>query len=286
MFQSLAFDAFFIEATAALKPYLGDLVCIGGCANALYRYHEQAHDMPFPYLGTKDIDWASPQKLLQGKRKSIAELMIAAQFREEIMGSQEKAVVKYIPKDENLAADIEFLCSESGLPGGRSRSGTPLPHAVQPGLMVQPLRYLELLRHNTWKINLDLIPEFVALHNLRIRIPNPAAYVVQKVLIRDQRRSSQSAAKDCYYIYEVAVIFRNALDALAQEAASLRETFKPWLKRFPKIADALFADENAEGPVSALQVFTEMGGIQGVKTGDLTAEMISKAVAKLLGAMK
>lgn len=90
MFQSLAFDAFFIEATAALKPYLGDLVCIGGCANALYRYHEQAHDMPFPYLGTKDIDWASPQKLLQGKRKSIAELMIAAQFREEIMGSRKR----------------------------------------------------------------------------------------------------------------------------------------------------------------------------------------------------
>ena len=36
------FDRFFQEVIQSLSPYLGDLVCIGGCANALYRFHKLA----------------------------------------------------------------------------------------------------------------------------------------------------------------------------------------------------------------------------------------------------
>jgi hypothetical protein len=286
MFQSAAFDSFFAEAVTTLKPYLGDLVCIGGCANALYRYHERASSIPFPYLGTKDLDWASPQELLQGERKRVAVLMAEAEFKEEKLGASEKAVVKYLPQDGSLAADIEFLCPQSGLPGGRNKGSTSPSYSVQPGLMAQPLRYLELLQHRTWEIELVRIPEFVALGGLRVKVPNPAAYVVQKVLIRDQRRSAQSAAKDCYYLYEVSVIFRDALDAITEESAALRETFKPWLKKFPKMVEPLFANENAEGPAAALRVFNEARVTSGFKSEDLTAEMIYRSAARLLAAMK
>jgi hypothetical protein len=286
MFQSPEFDSFFMDAVATLRPYLDDLVCIGGCANALYRHHERASNFPFPYLGTKDMDWASPQELLQAGRKPIANLMAEANFKEERLGANEKAVVKYLPQNKNLAADIEFLCPQSGIRGGRGKASTAPSHAVQPGLMAQPLRYLELLQHNTWEIDLERIPDFVALRGLRIRLPNPVAYVAQKVLIRDQRRSAQSAAKDCYYIYEVSVIFRDALDGLEAESAALKERFKPWLKRFPKMADALFANPDATGPASALRVFNETRAALGFKSDDLTGDMIYGAVSKLLAAMK
>lgn len=287
MFQSAAFDSFFADAVRTLDPYLGELVCIGGCANALYRHHERASEITFPYLGTKDMDWASPKTLPQANRRPIAELMAKAGFREENFGASERAVVKYLPKTDGLGADIEFLCPESGLPGGRRGGSSTAPsHAVQPGLMAQPLRYLELLLHRTWEIDLGRIPEFIALRKLRVRVPNPAAYVVQKVLIREQRRSPQSAAKDCYYMYEVSVIFRDCLDAIAEESAALRARFKPWLKKFPKLAEPLFANDDAEGPVSALRVFSETRAALGLQNGDLTAAMIHRAVSKLLAAMR
>ena len=109
MFQNQEFDSFFIDAVKTLSPYLDDLVCIGGCANALYRCHERAANISVPYLGTKDLDWASPQKLSQANRKPVAILMEENNFKEEILGAKEKAVVKYHPRDENLSADIEFL---------------------------------------------------------------------------------------------------------------------------------------------------------------------------------
>ena len=286
MFQSNSLDSFFVDAVMTLKPYLNDLVCIGGCANALYRYHEHANNITLPYIGTKDLDWASPQKILKGNRKSIAELMAGAGFREEILGTDKSAVIKYLPKGEGLGADLEFLCPESGLPGGRNQNSLISSHTVQLGLMAQPLRYLELLQYRTWDIELGRIPEFAKLSGLRVRVPNPAAYVVQKVLIRDQRRSAQSVAKDCYYIYEVSVIFRDSMDYIAQESNELRIKYKAWLKKFPTMAGALFASENAEGTVSALRVFKETRAALGSRGDELSAEMIHRAVTKMLSAMK
>ncbi len=31
------FDEFFVDTIKALRPYLDEVVCLGGCANALYR---------------------------------------------------------------------------------------------------------------------------------------------------------------------------------------------------------------------------------------------------------
>lgn len=286
MFQSNSLDSFFVDVVMTLKPYLNDLVCVGGCANALYRYHEHANNIVLPYIGTKDLDFASPQKIPQGNRKSIADLMEEAGFREEILGTDKSAVVKYLPKGDGLGADLEFLCPESGLPGGRNQNSLMSSHAVQLGLMAQPLRYLELLQYRIWDIELGSIPEFARLSGLRVRVPNPAAYVVQKVLIREQRRSAQSVAKDCYYIYEISVIFRDSLDLIAQESNELRKEYKPWFKKFPPMTEDLFASENAEGVVSALRVFKETRAALGFRSDELSAEMIYRAVTKMISAMK
>lgn len=211
--------------------------------------------------------------------------MTRAGYREETFGTQESPVVKYLPADESLPADVEFLCPLSGLPGGR-KMGAPVSHPVQEGLVAQPLRYLELLLHRTWEIDLGCVPDFAQMKGAIIRIPNPAAYVVQKVLIREERRSEPSAAKDCYYIYEVSVIFRNCLETLAREYAELQKAYASWGRKFPRQAGALFAKDSAAGVTSALRVFSDAALNAGRSDVGLTAEMIYRSVSKLLGALK
>lgn len=278
MLRDPAFDRMFGNAVDVLRPYLGDIVCIGGCANALYRHHELASDPTPEYLGTKDSDWAIPVRLAQRTDEPLSALMAKAGFEEELRGTAAEPVVKYRPKDGDVAADIEFLCPLSGVPGAR-REGAAVE--VQAGLMAQPLRYLEILARNPWQVDLGRAPEFRRFKGVMVRVPNPAAYVLQKVLIRDQRRKPESRAKDCYYMYEVSVVFRDNLAALGREYAGLRDLPAPWLRRFEKGIRSLFRDEHAEGATSALDV-REGSGIGGPR---LSADIIRRAVAKMLDAM-
>jgi len=59
MLMGKEFDPFFAQIVRTLGPYLDDILCIGGCANALYRFHDLASPMPWGYLGTKDVDVAT-----------------------------------------------------------------------------------------------------------------------------------------------------------------------------------------------------------------------------------
>ncbi len=278
MLRDPAFDKMFGDVVNVLRPYLGDIVCIGGCANALYRHHELASSPAPEYLGTKDSDWALPVRLAQKTEEPLAKLMTKAGFVEDLQGSMTEPVVKYKPKDA-IAADIEFLCPLSGIPGGRKNENAAIE--VQKGLMAQPLRYLEILAKNPWQVDLGRAPEFRRLKGVMVQVPNPAAYVVQKVLIRDQRRKTESLAKDCYYLYEVAVVFRDNLAALGREYAGLQDFPAPWLRRAERTMRALFRDEHAEGSTSVLDVY-EASGINGPR---ISTDMIWRAVAKMLDAM-
>ena len=42
MLMGKEFDPFFAQIVRTLGPYLDDVLCIGGCANALYRFHDLA----------------------------------------------------------------------------------------------------------------------------------------------------------------------------------------------------------------------------------------------------
>lgn len=147
--------------------------------------------------------------------------------------------------------------------------------------MAQPLRYLEIQTKNPWQVNLGKAPEFRQFMGVWIPVPNPASYVIQKILIRDQQRKVESRAKDCYYMYEVSVVFRDNLAALGREYALLQDLPAPWLKRFLKSIRPLFKDVHAEGVTSALDVHDD-SGVGGPR---LTAGIIHQAVAKMLDAM-
>jgi hypothetical protein len=285
MLMGVEFDRFFAQVVRTIEPYLDDVLCIGGCANALYRFHDFASHMSWGYLGTKDMDVATPQRLAVRGGKSLAVLMAEAGLEEEHRGSGQQAVVKYRPKDSDLAADLEFLCPLSGVRGQRAGSPPPAACVVQDGLHAQPLRYLEILFSRPWSVNLATMAEFRNLVGIQVRVPNPAAYVVQKILIRDQRRSDPSKAKDCYYIYEISVVFRDALNQLSAEFAALSPFLPPWKSRFRKEILRLFESEHAEGPTLAMRVYQDAGSARTGPVAAPTAEMIHISVNRLLDAM-
>lgn len=279
------FDRFFRKLVETLNPYLGELVCIGGCANALYRHHPLAAKDGPAYLGTMDVDWAvCPPLQVKAESKHVAALMCDSGFKEELLGGDSEPVVKYVDASdpEFAGAEVEFLCPLSGAKGGRKRALTST--AVQEGLRAQPLRYLDLLLHDPWEVHLSTVPGFEDLTDLHILVPNPAAYFVQKVLMRSQGRPRPLMEKDCYYLYEVAVLFRNAHVELRLAYESLKASstaWAKWLTRFQDDAASLFSSAAAEGPTSAVRVYRDTFP-GGSVSGDVTPEMVYRSVQKML----
>ncbi len=280
-----AFDAFFRRTVVSVAPYAGALVCIGGCANALFRHHSLAKGPWLAFLGTMDVDWAVPNRLpVPTDAKPLSDLLDEAGFEEEVFGTATQPVVKYRPREHDLAAEIEFLCPLSGARGAR-RAGTLASTEVQPGLYAQPLRYLELLLHKPWRVGMASIPGFEDVASLYVLVPNPAAYVVQKVLARSQGRDPESMAKDCYYIYEVSVIFRQALEDLHAECQAMKTespAWARWLAAFTSSAKELFRAETSEGATAAVRIHGSTASNGG---GALTSYAVCRSVQRLLDAL-
>ncbi len=282
MLLSVDFDRFFMRSLEVLAPYLDDIVCAGGCASALYRFHELSSTVNWGYLGTKDVDVAVPQELPLSERPPVARLMEEAGFEELKYGDADEAVIKYGPRDKDVSVDLQFLCPLSGLKGTRRKD--PVAYSVQEGLFAQPLRYLEMLLTNNWVVGVEKVPGFEAMKGTAVKVPNPAAYVVQKILIRGERRSSTSMEKDCFYIYEISVIFRDAFDKIREEYENLSPCAPKWKKRFATDVRALFASEDSEGPISAVRVYKDAASIHG-SIFTLTPEIVHRSVGKFLDAM-
>jgi hypothetical protein len=272
------FDTVFKKAITALDPYLDDIVCIGGCATALYRYHKLANKVPWDFIGTFDFDAAVPQKLPQRGRPPIAEIMYNAGFKEILYGNYDSPVMKYALNKLKDAVDVEFLCDMSGLP---VKDQSMASVEVQEGLSAQPLRYLAMSLENTWTVQLDSIPAFQDLINISVKVPNPAAYIVSKVLIRDEKRPPASFQKDCFYIYEISTIFRSDHDVLHNEYNRLSPCTANWKKRFEKNVRKLYASEYSEGTVNAVGIFKDIGKLQH-NSFELTEEIVCRSVNIML----
>lgn len=274
------FNAFFTDSVEALQPYLNEIVFLGGCANVLYRYHDLAGSVMWDYLGTKDIDMGVPQELPLQDRPSVVVLMEKKGFKEFICGDAADAVIKYGPAGEEKPYDLEFLCSKSGL-SKKDQQKAAFP--VQEGLYAQPLRYLEMSFNNPWKLLLNQIPGFERFGDTPINIPNPTAYIVSKILIRDEYRKPASMMKDFFYIYEVSVIFRDSLSALKEEYERLCCVPK-WKKRFVRNVEHLFSSEMGEGPISAVKVFND-SNLANVSNFTVTEEMVFRSVNRMIKAI-
>jgi hypothetical protein len=249
------YDEFLIRSVLAVRPYLDRLVLIGGCASALYAYHETASRGLRPML-TKDVDIASADRLpIASEEKSLAQLLAEGGFTQASASEGNPPVVKYISKDGGGDYDLEFLCPlRRRRKDRRAEQGSAV--RIQSDMVASPLQYLEILLINPWRVDLaKMDPPAPGKVLPRVQLPNPASYVVQKLLIRDRPREAEAKRKDCYYIYNLSVMFRDAIGKIAEEYQNLQEQISPkWLQRFKCVLADIFASPFADGTASAVAV--------------------------------
>jgi Nucleotidyltransferase len=83
------------------------------------------------------------------------------------------------------------------------------------GVSVQKLRHLELLLQNPWDVMIAPATGFPTPGARHILIPNPAVFLVQKILIRE-KRNRDKRAKDIPYIHDTIEIFGGSLAAIRE----------------------------------------------------------------------
>ena len=135
---------------------------------------------------------------MPAREHGLNELMVASNFTEEPSSEFTPPVTHYV-LDEPKGFDVEFL---TNLPAGEyRRDGTPNATVAVAGVTALRLHYVRLLLVAPWTVTVrpeDGYP--VAAAEVSLRIPNPASYVVQKLLIHKDRKGK--AAKDVLYIHD------------------------------------------------------------------------------------
>lgn len=219
-----------------LKPYLGEIVIVGGWVPFIYRRYGS---MPtrHPAVRTTDIDIAVPRKLAAGKRQTINDLLRKAGYQVRMYGS-DTSVMKY--EMNSPATEIEFLTPEAGGRGEKTIS-------VQRDLSAQALRYLQILLEHTKNIDID---DTVSGYDVRLvaRVPSPGAFVYQKGLTLDRRRSRSGTAKDLYYIFDVLDSSAQLRDSIPADIASVASHYAAgWFRAFMRNIRRYFPESGGEG---------------------------------------
>lgn len=232
--------AAFARLVEALSPWSQQVVFVGGWAHRLYRLHPWAEAPAYQPLATLDADVAfAEREKLEG---SIKARLLAAGFQEQLTGNHKPPASQYtLGEDEPSGFYAEFLTPLTGR--GTTRDGKPLATVERAEITAQRLRYLELLLQSPWTVILDA--NWGTLNALSLRIPNPVSFIVQKLLIHDQR-PAQKKAQDLLYIHDTLELFGPEIDRLA---AVWRDEVRTdmhdkWVRNLVETRDRLYGELN------------------------------------------
>jgi len=212
--------ASFAHAVEALKPYLDQLVFVGGWAHFLYTLRPEASPLSFEPLRTEDADVAAPARFSRGTR-TIAECLTRAGFREHLSSDHTPPISEYVLGDEAGSFYLEFLAPLVG--GEIKRGGRHDVTTMVGGITAQTLRYLDILLASPWQVTLTRDRGFPVARSRAISIPNPAAYIVQKMLVLP-KRSPDKQSKDLLYVHDTFAIFADSLASVRAAWEALRKT--------------------------------------------------------------
>lgn len=201
--------AAFAMLATALSPWREQLVFVGGWAHRLHRLHPKAAAPRYQPLLTLDADVAfSQQATLEG---SIRSRLLDAGFLEQLAGEHRPPVSRYILCDHASGGFYaEFLTPLIGRE--HARDGVRIATLAKAGVTAQRLRYLDVLLTAPWQVTIG--EDWGAVPAIDLRIPNPVSFIVQKLLIHDNR-AGRKRAQDILYIHDTLELFGGDLDALA-----------------------------------------------------------------------
>ena len=232
--------ASFTKLAQALSPWAQQLVFVGGWAHRLYRLHPKAARLQYPPLATLDADVAfADRERLEG---SIKTRLQEAGFQEQLTGSHRPPVSQYTLGNEDSGGFYaEFLTPLTGR--STTREGEAIATLAKAGITAQRLRYLEILLHAPWNVTLD--NEWGAASAIELRIPNPVSFIIQKLLIHEDRARGKRA-QDILYIHDTLELFGADIDDLAAiwQNEVRGKMHSNWVKKALQTRDTLFGQLN------------------------------------------
>jgi len=258
-------NAAFARLMAAIEPWLGEFVIIGGWAHQLYRLHPSAQPLDYVPLMTLDTDVALPTRTTVGGW-DMRDRLLAHGFSEERFGDDIPPATHYLFQESQTGFFAEFLTPLKGSEyhrHGRRRATRRIS-----GVVSQQLRHLEILLHAPWRIDLDQSKGFPMPDRRTVQVANPAAFLAHKLLVHPDR-SGGKLAKDILYIHDTLEIFGARLADLHRE---WQEQVRPCLhtraaRSVERGGGKLFGDMN-----DLVRQAARMAGDRG-----LTAEAIREA---------
>lgn len=193
----------------ALRPWLGQLVIVGGWSHRLHRLHDWATAPAYAPLRTRDADIAF--SLTHPPRGDLRAALESANFRESLSGEDRPPIAEYRFGDDDAGFFAEFLAPLGG--SGVRRDGASDATVVRAGVTAQKLRYLEVLLIRPWIVRLAMNSELRLATSTDIRVANPVTFIAQKLLIRKSRKPGKRA-QDVLYIHDTLELFGRRRDEL------------------------------------------------------------------------
>lgn len=253
-------EAALLRAMRALEKVQDHLVVVGGTAHRLFPLHPLGRDPAFALLATEDVDFAAPLELQHHRSRELLDRLLEAGFDEEIRGAENPAFIYPLRGQEQ--AYLQFIANLTG--SGTTRSGERDRLMRFSGIHAEKLHHVDVLLHATWTVRLEA--EGIA---LPVRVVNPSAYLVQKLLTLGKRRSAQRA-KDLLYIFDTLAIFAQSLRQLGEQAGTLVPVLPKNAKKKIRRAAEVYcftdgvtareasniAQEQRQSPPTAIQIVT------------------------------
>ena len=220
-----------VEVLEAVKPYLGDIVLVGGWVPIVYEQCSSIY--PTKTVRTADVDFAC-RPTLAVREETMDHLLRSAGFRCELRGNAPAPFCRYVNERE---FEIEFLTQLKG-------DGAAAVIQPQEGLTAEPLRYLDVLLAHSRRVKI--------IGDLAVRVPWISAFLFQKGLSFPDRRSALKKDKDLYYIFKIVQVVDHKY--LITE---LKEVFgshpKKWRRTFIRNLQKAFQDEHSDGVGSVVR---------------------------------
>jgi len=228
----------FARLVTALRPWLGQLVIVGGWAHRLHHFDRLAKPPSHLPLRTQDTDLAfSADEALKG---NVRKALTAAGFIEEFFGEDSPPATHYRLGDEDSGFYAEFL---TPLVGSGTKRGKRDATASKAGITAQKLRYLEILLMKPWTLRVGPEGQVPIEAAVDLFVPNPTSFMVQKLLIHSDRRPAKKA-QDVLYIHDTLELFGGSLGELRRLwVEEVRPAIpRPWARRAEAAARELFAE--------------------------------------------
>lgn len=245
----------------ALGEYRKVAVMTGGFVPLMYRHVSGFGQPVTPSLNTFDFDWTLPRHAVILGTMSISRLLCEAGFVMIPSRGTEPPIQRF--QHERYGCDVlapvhvEFLVPLIGSANDRDGTDRGVMN-LQSGVTAQALRYLELLLDSPIEFDASRVPELVLREPIMVNLPDPASYVLQKMLAWSER-AVDKREKDLAYLFEVAMLTKGRRAEVAGTVRRLETTYpQEWFARVRRLVKWQFITEPAEGAIAVVRQYADL----------------------------